>query len=126
MSISLVTREKKIKIIMGYHLTPFTMSKIKRLTLSRAGEDVEQLELSHIVAGKSQPLWKTIWYVPTQILEQRDTLNIYLQKWKKKTRNHPNFHQKVNVKNKIIAYLTMEYSSAIEGVDEHTTGEISK
>ena len=84
---------------------------------------MEQLELSHVVAGKSQPLWKTTWYVPTQILGQRYTLNILFTKVKKnKTRNHPNFHQKVNVKNKIIAYLTMEYSSAIEGVDEHTTG----
>ena len=56
------------------------MSKIKRLTLSSAGEDVEQLELSHVVTGKSQPLWKTICYVPTQIPGQRYTQNIYLQK----------------------------------------------
>ena len=80
---------------------------------------MEQLELSHVVAGKSQNnLICTYTNTWTEIYIEY----LFTKVKKNKTRNYPNFHQKVNVKNKIIAYLKMEYSSAIEGVDEHTTG----
>lgn len=49
---------------MQYHYTNIEMAKIKRLTIPSTGEDVEQMELSHIACGNGklvQPLWKTPW-----------------------------------------------------------------
>lgn len=64
---SLVIR--KIKIIMRYHYTEWL--KLKKLTISNVGENIEQVELSYITGGNEKPFWKKFWQFLTKF-------NIYL------------------------------------------------
>ena len=48
---SLVIREMQTKTTMRCHCISTRTADIKRLTISNVGEDLEQLELSHMAGG---------------------------------------------------------------------------
>lgn len=57
-----IIREIKIKITLRYHLTPTTISKIKKTVQTNVYRDVEQLELLYTV-GRSingSTIWKSL------------------------------------------------------------------
>ena len=53
---SLVIREMQIKTTLRFHLIPIRMAKIKHLSTTHAGEDVEEGEHSSIAGGSAN------WY----------------------------------------------------------------
>ena len=50
-STSYVIREFQVKITMRYHYAPTRVTKFKTVTPPKAGEDIEQQELSFVVGG---------------------------------------------------------------------------
>ena len=61
-STSLIIRERQIKVVMRYHLTPVKMA-INKTT--NVGEDVEEKKGTHVHCWWQcrivWPLWKTVW-----------------------------------------------------------------
>ena len=47
----LIIRENQTKTTVKYHLTPVTMTVIKRTQITRVGEDVEKREPLHTTGG---------------------------------------------------------------------------